>query len=38
VLHGGGSRAALRAHLRRDKLDATVVEAGDAARILAELE
>jgi hypothetical protein len=38
VLYGGGSRAALRAHLRRDKPDAMVVEAGDAERILAELE
>jgi hypothetical protein len=38
VLYGGGSRAALRAHLRRDKLDAMVVEVGDAERILADLE
>jgi hypothetical protein len=38
VLYGGGSQAALRAHLRRDKLDAMVVEVGDAERILADLE
>jgi hypothetical protein len=38
VLYGGGGPAALRAHLRRDKLDAMVVEVGDAERILADLE
>jgi hypothetical protein len=38
VLYGGGSPAALRAHLRREKLDTTVVEVGDAERILAELK
>jgi hypothetical protein len=40
VLYGGGGPAALRAHLRREKLRAIVVEMGDeesAARMLAEL-
>jgi hypothetical protein len=37
VLYGGGSPAALRAHLRREKRKPLVVELGDAERILAEL-
>jgi hypothetical protein len=37
VLYGGGSSAALRAHLRREKPKPIAVEVGDAERILAGL-
>jgi hypothetical protein len=38
VLYGGGSPAALRAHVRGEKPKPIVVEAGDAERILANLQ
>jgi hypothetical protein len=37
VLYGGGGPAALRTHLRREKPKPTVVEVGDAERMLAQL-